>query len=164
LQSEHDQLTAVFHEQCASLAASGAARFLVGGFGQTAWPVDVETDLAVVIEQLPSVILSLCASEPFELAFYEQGLERYLNGRRQGQHVVLECLSLSPAWAPDPQVETVLASEALQMFELLRDNYLRAVESQCASTLSDPVFLRWRRRFSDPGEAIRNDVDSAGQG
>jgi hypothetical protein len=50
---ELDNITSVLIDICDALAEEASVHFLVGGFGQDPWPVDVRMDLPVVIEQVP---------------------------------------------------------------------------------------------------------------
>jgi len=144
--SQHDELVQVLGAQCRALAATGGISFLVGGFGQDRWPVDVETDLAVALEQLPGVLVGLRKeSEPFQLNFYEQGIERYLTGTRHGDAVTFECMSMSLRWTADPSVETVPLAEAETMFHELRERYSAAIERVCPWLAHVPAFNEWRR-------------------
>ena len=145
-QSPHDKLVHVLSAQCRALAATGRASFLVGGFGQDPWPVDVQTDLAVVLEQLPDVLSSLRGGEEtFCLNFYEQGIERYLTGTKHGEDVTLECMSLSLRWSPDPSVEVLGIVEVERMLRKLRDVYTATVETICPWLTQEPSFKRWSR-------------------
>lgn len=142
--SRHDELVHVLGAQCRALAATGGVSFLVGGFGQDRWPVDVETDLAVALEQLPGVLAGLRKEgEPFQLNFYEQGIERYLTGTRQGDEVRFECMSMSLRWTADPSVEIVRLAEAESLFRELRDRYSATVERVCPWLAHHPAFKRW---------------------
>lgn len=142
--SQHDALVHVLSAQCRALAATGGVSFLVGGFGEDRWPVDVETDLAVALEQLPGVLAGLRKEgEPFQLNFYEQGIERYLTGRREGDEVSFECMSMSLGWTADPSVEIVRLAEAESLFRELRDRYSAAVEQVCPWLARVPAFERW---------------------
>lgn len=143
--SPHDELVHVLSAQCRALAATGGVSFLVGGFGQDRWPVDAETDLAVVLEQLPGVLAGLRREgEPFQLNFYEQGIERYLTGTRQGNEVGVVCMSMALRWTADPSVEIVRLSEAEKMFHELRDRYSVTIDRVCPWLAHVPAFKRWR--------------------
>lgn len=131
--------------QCRAIAATNAYRFHVSGFGQERWPVDVETDLAIVIEQLPSVLMGLATEgATLELNFYEQGIERYITGVKRGQMVIFECASSSLNWGPEPSTELAPLAEAEQMFRALRDKYISAVDSICPRLANVRAFRRWK--------------------
>ncbi len=87
---------------CEYLSELQCVNFVVSGFGQAKWPVDVLTDLAVVLEQLPSVLPEIERENyHFTLEFYEQGLERYLYFSEAAPWVRIDCLSLTE-WTPTP--------------------------------------------------------------
>jgi hypothetical protein len=73
---ELDNITSVLTDICEALAEEGSVRFVVDGFGQDPWPVDVRTDLPVVIEQVPAVLKALRSGFSTSLGFYEQGIQR----------------------------------------------------------------------------------------
>ena len=147
--SAHDELVHVLSAQCRALSSTGKVRFFVGGFGQERWPVDVETDLAVALEQLPEVLAGLAAQgRSFQLNFYEQGIERYLTGTVRDQTVTFECMSLSLKWTADPSSETLSLEDAKQMFCELRDRYCAAVEQVSPWLAHAPSYEQWKRAVS----------------
>jgi hypothetical protein len=144
--SPHDELVHVLGAQCRALALTGQIRFHVEGFGQDPWPVDVETDLAVLLEQLPETVAKLReGAKSFHLNFYEQGIERYLVGTRHGENVTLECTSLSLHWSPEPSFEVLQVVEVQKMLSELRDVYVALVERICPWLTHTPAFKRWKR-------------------
>ena len=74
---ELDDIRSILADLCRS--AGPETVFTVSGFGQECWPVDVEVDLLVCMEQLPRLIKMLSQGLRHELDFYEQGLERLLS-------------------------------------------------------------------------------------
>jgi len=149
LLSAHDELVHVLAAQCRALASAGAVAFEVGGFGQERWPVDVETDLAVAVEQLPGVLAAVAREgEPFQLNFYEQGIERYITGTTRGGTTTFECVSMSLNWTAEPSVELLPLAEAERMFRALRDRYCSAVDRVCPWLAATSAFEQWRRACS----------------
>jgi hypothetical protein len=147
--SQYDQLVHTLAAQCAALSDSGAVRFSVSGFGDEHWPVDVRTDLAVILEQLPEVSAGLREDgKVFQLNFFEQGIERYLTGKREGTNVTFECTTMNRRWRPEPTVETMPLADARTMFQSLVDNYCRAVTRVCPWTTDEQVFQSWKRPIS----------------
>lgn len=145
LLSAHDELVHVLAAQCRALARTEGVSFEVGGFGQDRWPVDVETDLAVVLEQLPGVFSGLRRrGEPFKLDFYEQGIERFLTCTPTDDRVTFECASAALHWSPGPAVEIVGSAEAERMFRALHTTYATAVERVCPWLARALAFERWR--------------------
>lgn len=131
LLSPHDLVVHVLAAQCRALARSRGVSFRVSGFGDDRWPVDVETDLAVMLEQLPTASSRLLARQPFELNFFEQGIERYLTGTPSDEVVRFECVSMLPHWSPSPPVEVVSLADTERMFCEVRSRYELAVERTC---------------------------------
>lgn len=60
------------------LLSDAGREFLVDGFGQSGWAVDVSYDLSSVIEQLPTAINALEQNDSVRIDFYGQGVERVL--------------------------------------------------------------------------------------
>ncbi len=52
------------------------AQFIISGFGQDRWAVDVGTDLVVFLDQLPRIIRKIDYGIEAEINLYEQGVER----------------------------------------------------------------------------------------
>lgn len=99
--SPHDELVQLIAAQCRALARTRGVTFLVGGFGQDHWPVDVETDLAVVIEQLPRATSDL---------------------RERG---------CSLRWSPNPAIEVASFAETEMKLEALRRTHAASTSRVC---------------------------------
>jgi hypothetical protein len=77
--NQYDDATSVIMDLCDILQEREIIYFRVKGFGQDTWLVDVATDLASILEQLPEVIDSINKNNyRCYLDFYEQGIERKL--------------------------------------------------------------------------------------
>ena len=73
-------MISVLQDICELLEEEGTISFFVSGFGDPNWPLDIATDLCVILEQLPLALTKLAnETGEFELDFYEQGVERRLN-------------------------------------------------------------------------------------
>lgn len=108
---EFDDARAVISSICEELDDLGIAAFEVSGFGDTAWPVDVATDLTTLIEQLPEVLAVLDQGEgDFRIDFYEQGIERLVFGQCCGELTKLRCQSRTN-WEPVPSEIEVRSSD-----------------------------------------------------
>src|SRR5262245_2608623 len=142
---ELDSLVSLLHDACVALQRTGQVRFQVGGFGQCPWPTDVRTDLAIVIEQLPRLAASLGSAEPEPcyLAFFEQGVERYLTFWRQGSVVEILCESLID-WQPDPPTERITEADLRQMVHDLATRFDSCVAAIRPSIHAHPWFQAWR--------------------
>ena len=100
--------------------------FVVGGFGQDPWPLDVRTDLLVVLEQLPEALLALSSGAAFEIDFYEQGVERRISFSPNEGGYAAACLSYGN-WRPDPSVEKIDRAALDRMLTAVRDEFLRFI-------------------------------------
>ena len=99
---------------------------MVGGFGDASWPVDVQYDLSIVLQQLPEVIGSLRASRPTTLGFYGQGVERMVDISPIGGDLDLACRS-GTDWQPQPREERVSPIELESMLVRLASSFASAV-------------------------------------
>ena len=98
---------------CERLADENVVQFLVEGFGLN-WPIDVQTDLATLIPQIPKAIHLLTNSKNFTLEFYEQGIERELRFSCHNDEIHIKCGSLLGGWDADvKEIETKNNIESL---------------------------------------------------
>lgn len=102
-----DSIVSIFDDICSSLSETENVEFIVQGFGQKQWPVDIETDLSVVLEQLGSLchFLSSGTGEG-RIDFYEQGMERSLIFEYTDGDVEITCISHTD-WQPNPKVHRI---------------------------------------------------------
>lgn len=115
-----DNYVSLVDRVCEVLEEDGGVAFHVSGFGEDRWSVDVATDLATILVQVPEAfewVSDAHAASVFHLDFYEQGVERRLSLARDGEQVLIEGSALVPgsgeAWKPTVAVEAV-AAETLQ--------------------------------------------------
>jgi hypothetical protein len=73
---ELEDIRAILAEVCEVL--EGHVQFLVSGFGQDPWPVDVWKDLTASMEQLPTALRAVKSGQDAEIHFYEQGIDSWL--------------------------------------------------------------------------------------
>ncbi len=138
--AELDDVRSIIGDICEALDEMGAADFLVSGFGQERWPVDVRTDLAVFLEQLPRTLASVQSGSSFTLDFYEQGVERTIHFERDGEEYSARCESRTD-WTPAPSTERVGRMELLTVLSDARQ-HLMAFLSQKAPTLASHPWMR----------------------
>ena len=143
-----DELVHALTAQCRALAETGRIQFHVGGFGDPRWRVDVRTDLAVALEQLPAVVAGLRQEgRSFQLNFFEQGIECYLKGTRRDGVVTFECTTTRMNWTPDPSIESMPLAEAQRIFRELADSFCKAVDVVCPWLSNANAFHQWKDRI-----------------
>ena len=142
---ELDNITSVLSDICEALAEEGSVRFLVGGFGQEPWPVDVRTDLPVVIEQVPAVLKAIRSGVSTSLGFYEQGIERELAIDPSGAtEVIVECQSMT-SWQPRPSAITMKRQDLLALLGAFLGEFVERARQRCPDLVDHAWFREWVR-------------------
>lgn len=137
----HD-VNAIIMDLCIALGDTNAFEFRISGFGDDQWPVDVMTDLATVLRQLPAALAACAKGDSFELDLFEQGIERRLEFvSRQGSYDV-HCRSRTD-WTPHPAVEHIQAEEAFQMLHRLKSTFCQVCEQLFPETTAHPWFQQY---------------------
>lgn len=137
-----DSITSILGDICESLEEGRSVRFLVAGFGEDAWPVDVHTDLAVVIEQVPNALKQLQDGTEAVIGFYEQGIEREVSVVPHGSEAVLACRGLG-GFAPNPSVVRMPLADVIVMLQTLLRDFSRAAHVRCPDLVAHPWFSEW---------------------
>lgn len=119
-----DNITSILSDVCDALEDQGKSQLIVSGFGQQRWPVDVRTDLSVLLEQLPDLIESVSSGAPAELDFYEQGIERLLLFTPVAESYDVLCQSRRVGWNPDPSVERINRADLATMLRAVQDGFM----------------------------------------
>ncbi len=141
---ELDNIVSIINDACELVAGDATLRFEVAGFGQAPWPVDVMTDLAVVIEQLPEAIGKLEAGKPFKLDFFEQGIERCVTAVPDDRSVRLTCRSMT-TWQPSPLTIEMSKPALLRMLVDLLSAFLSLLDGALPWARSHPWVRAWLR-------------------
>jgi hypothetical protein len=142
---ELDNITSVLVDICEALHEEGSVRFLVSGFGQERWPVDVYTDLPVAIEQVPAVLKAIRSGVSTTLEFYEQGVERILTIAPSGAaEVIVECLS-GTSWQPQPREITMKRQDLLALLGAFLEEFVERARRRCPDLVDHPWFRAWIR-------------------
>jgi hypothetical protein len=139
---ELDDVRSILMDTCDILEDTSAAEFVVSGFGQASWPVDVRTDLAVLLEQIPNAISSIDLGAPFTLDFYEQGLERKIHFTPQGETYSALCESWT-AWRPDPSIEIIDTSHLRKMLFDIREGLMNFLSIKAPRVAAHPWMRAW---------------------
>jgi hypothetical protein len=138
-----EDFTSLIIDGCSLLEEAGC-RFLVSGFGQGSWPVDVRYDLSTVMEQLVDVLADLRAEKESELDFYGQGIERVLDFFPGPDGVRIRCRS-GTAWEPNPTVEHASTEDLQRMFVRLAVDFAEALALVSPDLARVPPIPAWRR-------------------
>jgi hypothetical protein len=134
---EGDDVLSALDTLCRALQESRCVEFVVDGFGQEGWPVDVRTDLLTVLEQLPAIAMAVRSeAKEFELDFFEQGIVRRLTFVRNGQEITVTCVS-GTDWQPQPSTARLSVADLGRLLSDLRDDFLRYAAARC------PACKRW---------------------
>lgn len=119
------------------------SRFVVCGFGDESWPVDVGYDFAVVADQLGDVLEAVRLGLRAELCFDGQGVERCVEfGGGIGGRMELTCRS-RVGWVPDPAVEHMLRVEVESMLVNLMIEFAKATLETWPSLALLPPVSEW---------------------
>jgi hypothetical protein len=147
---ELDNVISVLSDACEILAESKHVRFVVHGFSEDAWRVDVWLDLLVLLEQLPTAIARLRAAEPCTIDFYEQGVERRLDLSGAGDVVEVTCVSRHARWQPVGGPVTLGRAELLTMLLAVADDFYRLIHTACEELANHPWLLAWKVSMAEP--------------
>lgn len=150
---ELDDIRSLLMNICETLSEVGDAQFLVSGFGQSRWPVTVDTDLSVLLEQLPEVRKALRSGDTrFTLDFYEQGVERGLRFERRSDTLLVTCESWHATWKPSPAMATMSVRRLEAMLDALTKRFVRCARVACPHEVTHPWFVAWCDATTDGAE------------
>lgn len=133
----------VVDEICDLVQEHGAAEFVVSGFGESRWKLDVATDLAVVLTQILEVHSSVLRRQSCQLDFYEQGVERVVEFGFSGDVVTLR--GYGGGWTPDPAVIEMSFADLSSQFGRFREEALYMLEAVYPPISETPWFQQWSR-------------------
>ncbi|GAA4688969.1 hypothetical protein APR04_002977 [Promicromonospora umidemergens] len=132
-------------ELCQVLAKTEGARFILSGFGREPWPMSVDYDMSVFLEQLPDLLENLESGDLFGLDMYSQGTETELEFSPDGDELTIRCSSRT-AWVPDPATERLGHGPLLQMLRKLAADFAlgaRTVDPALAAIEPFEQWLTW---------------------
>ena len=142
-EADHD-VRAVLMDICEALNGPvPTARFEVGGFGETNWPVSVSVDLPVLLEQLPAAIYGVSRRQLVKVDFYEQGIERQLVFQPTDSGFYSVTCSSGSDWEPKPSSEVISQQDIIEMLERVKENFLSAAAAVWPASVGHPWLLKW---------------------
>lgn len=139
----HD-VNAIIMGLCVALGDTRAFEFRVAGFGDDRWPVDVVTDLATVLEQVPEALRACCSRRHFEVRLFEQGVQRELQFVPRGDAYEVRCVSATD-WRPQPQVEVMASHSIVEMLSGLKGKFCEICERLLPRTSAHPWFREYAK-------------------
>lgn len=125
--SDEDNLEELIFLLCEQLSQDEVLNFTTEGFGLD-WPVDISTDLAIILPQIDGLLTSLNCSVVQPLEFYEQGIERILEFSLTDSNVVITCNDLFGNRLVDTN-EILEISELVTMLHQLRSCFITTCNS-----------------------------------
>lgn len=136
-----DSIISILDDTC--IALDTCSKLHISGLGLETWPVHVDVDLSVLLEQLPTLILHLAAHEPAELYLYEQGVEILLRFTpEEGNQYIITTASPTP-WLPAPAPEKMSAGILVTMLQNVVETYLHALSSIRPELADHPWVQQW---------------------
>lgn len=145
-----DNIVSVLTDICEALDGANAVAFRVAGFGDDAWPVRINPDLAILLEQLPHAIAAAWERSEFDLDFYEQGVERHLRFSPRGDTFDVSCASGS-RWQPEGD-EAISRDAILRMLTTVRDRFLELARTIAPGSQTNPWLRTWAAAARVSGE------------
>jgi hypothetical protein len=140
---DEDDVRSILMDVCDALEPRSV--FAVSGFGQDVWPVDVKTDLAVFLEQVPDALRAIRERKVAEIDFYEQGVERSIAFEPAGAKYVATCKTWSTTWQPHPSIEEISADALEQMLLAAREEFMRVLTRMAPGLADHPWIREWLR-------------------
>jgi hypothetical protein len=116
--------------------------FVVSGFGQDRWPVDVSVDLAIILEQFPEIFRAIREGTQLNIDFYEQGIERYIKLTPDREHYVAVCTSISK-WQPNPNTERIHRANFEKMLLDIKETFTGVLETVAPNLLKHVWIQEW---------------------
>lgn len=148
-----DNIVSLIASVCEELESEPGVRFEISGFGEDPWPTDVQTDFAIVVEQLPDLVAALSNGKEGALDLFEQGMQRLLRFEPEGEAVRITCQSLT-TWQPDPATVTVPVGSLITMLKTLLQRFVALVQQAFPSVANHRWFAEWLGRAPATGQAI----------
>lgn len=137
----------ILDEICDRLSDTNKIDFIINGFGEERWPVDVWCDLSVLLEQLPEAFENLRKSKyNFEIDLYEQGIQRKLIINGDTNLAFIKCISETD-WIPEPGKIEIENAKLFGMFKKFFDDFLMMSNKVCPVLCKEKVFVEWEKNI-----------------
>lgn len=139
---DEDDIRSILMDVCQAIGEQ--SDFVVSGFGQERWPVDVKTDLPIFLEQLPSALRGVHDGVAADIDFYEQGIERSIALEPADQKYLVTCVSRTH-WQPNPTIEEIPSEDLEEMLLSAREAFMRVLADMAPQLPSHPWILQWMK-------------------
>jgi hypothetical protein len=116
--------------------------FVVSGFGQDRWPVDVSVDLAIILEQFPEIFRAIREDTQLNIDFYEQGVERYIKLTPDREYYVAVCTSITK-WQPNPDIERIHRTDLEKMLLDIKATFIGVLKKVAPNLLEHVWMQEW---------------------
>ena len=126
---EYDNEISVLTDICTELSKNKLNQFKIQAFSNELWPVDIETDLVVLLEQFPVCIREINLVSDSSIDLYEQGISREILLKfNQGNY---NCYGKSHdgIWVPS-YAENISQTDLLKMLKTFLDHFLSALKNK----------------------------------
>lgn len=141
---QNDDIDTLIQEICNFFEEKDIVNFRLSGFGQDNWPVDVGVDLSSILEQIPEVIHSIDGGYyPFQLDFYEQGIQRRLEFEKDDNFIKITCYS-GTSWIPNPRSVSLTEKDILSQFLKVKQSFVQAAVKIYPQLSESSLFNAWR--------------------
>lgn len=118
--------------------------FKIEGFGETWSIADCRSELPCILEQMQYIFEHLRQKEPFEIDFYEQGLERVLHFSFSNETVNIKCTSYSNNIPPISDI--VMKYDAVKgLFYSVYHNFITCIEKLLPNVIKNSIFIDWKK-------------------
>ncbi|SMO52780.1 hypothetical protein [Melghirimyces algeriensis] len=141
---ELDDGRSIIDDICEIFEETKEIKFIVSGFGQEYWPVSCLFDLSVIIEQLPEVMNKINSDDyNFSLDFYEQGIEREIIFKDNGDgYIKLNCNSRTD-WKPNPDTIMMKKGDINMIISDLLNDFIYLGKRLCPSLVNHTLLKEW---------------------
>ena len=141
---ELDDINSLLMDLCEIIQDTQEVQFVVSGFGQDFWSVDVWVDLATILEQLPSIFDCIRSKEKvFELDFYEQGVQRRLICEKMKSDYHIKYYS-STNWIPNPSLIVIDCKDLESQLINLQKDFVSISTTLYPQLSTNLWFIDWK--------------------
>ncbi len=138
---ENDGLVSVLIDIALGLPAS--CDLIVSGFGRGRWTTITDIDLPLILEQLPDAYAAISMRQSFNLDFYEQHLQRFIQFEATGAAYVA---TVSPFDGSSPDAfenEQIATADLTRMLDNLRNTLIDYCQQNFPELRQNAIFDAW---------------------